>query len=423
MHGRKHTDPDVLIIGAGLAGLCCGLHLHKEGISFLILEASDGIGGRVRTDQHDGFLLDRGFQVIQTAYPEARRLLDYQALKLRPFHPGALVRFNGRFCPFYDIWRRPQRILESLRTPIGTLADKMRLGRLRLKTSASSLPAIFAQSEQTTIAYLRNLGFSESMIARFLRPFFSGVFLDRDLQATSRMFEFVFRMFGAADVALPAAGMQAIPDQIASRIPEKVVTTGFRVEAIRGQSVVPQSGKQLSAKAIVIATDGPEVERLLDAESQGPSKSVCCLYFSAEAAPLTEPVLILNGEGSGPVNNLCVPSQVSPSYSGTGRALISVTVLGAQDRDDGRLEGQVRAQLTGWFGPIVRHWQHLRTYRISHALPPPVPPSLSPYDQPVRVRRGLYVCGEYQSLSSIQWAMFSGRRAAEAVLEDMAAEP
>ena len=188
---------EVLIIGAGLAGLCCARTLYQAGISFLLLDASDGVGGRVRTDRLEGFQLDRGFQVLQTAYPEARRVLDYPALNLKPFDPGALVFFDGRLHRVVDPIRQPQQLLSTILSPVGTLADKLRLARLRWQVSQGSIEDLLHRPETSTLAALRNQGFSDSMIERFFRPFYSGVFFDRELTSSSRMFEFVFRMLAA----------------------------------------------------------------------------------------------------------------------------------------------------------------------------------------------------------------------------------
>ena len=412
------TDTDVLIIGAGLAGLSCARQLAANGLRFLILEASDGIGGRVRTDEVEGFLLDRGFQVLQTAYPEARRVLDYSALELRSFYPGALLRFNDRFHRFADPFRQPARLLSTLISPVGSFADKLRVARLRHRVCRGSIEELFRRPENSTMDALREEGLSDSMIERFFRPFFSGVFLDHELRASSRAFEFVFRMFALGDTALPSGGMGAIPEQLASRLPAGVIRCGERVVSLQDRQVGMASGETLRAGAVVVATEATEAERLLGKNQPVASMSTSNLYFAARKPPVEEPILVLNGEGYGLVTSLCVPSQVAPYYSSGGKSLISVTVVGNPDLSDYHLEAEVREQMEGWFGEGVEHWQHLKTYRIRHALPLQAPPVYDPEFQPVRVRPNIYICGEYGSLPSINWAMLSGRRAAEAIIED-----
>jgi len=410
---------EVIIVGAGLAGLCCARVIHQAGIPFLILEAADGVGGRVRTDRVEGFLLDRGFQVLQTAYPEARRVLDYQALKLRPFHPGALVYCDGRLHRVADPLRLPNHLLSTLFSPVGSLADKLRVARLRWHVTRGSLEDLFRRPETSTLTALKNQGFSASIIERFFRPFFSTVFFDPELAASSRMFEFVFRMLAEGDAALPAAGIGAIPAQLADSLPAGSIRTGAPVARVAEGGVVLASGENIPARVVVLATDGSETLRLLGREEPFPTVACTCLYFAAARPPLPEPLLVLDGENTGPVTNLAVISNVAPSYAPPGQALIQATVVGNPPLSDPDLEAGARAQLARWFGPEVKDWRLLRIYRILRALPDQRPPTPHPLEQPVRLSSWLFVCGEYQSLSSLQWAMVSGRRAGEAVVREL----
>lgn len=415
--------PDVIVVGAGLAGLACALRLHEAGAGVRVLEASDGVGGRVRTDVVDGFRLDRGFQVLLTAYPECRRVLDYAALDLRPFLPGALVRHAGRFHELSDPWRRPERAWRSLTAGVGTLADRLRMARFRGRVRRGSLDELFARPETSAAERLHDEGFSPGMIESFFHPFFGGVLLDRSLSASSRMLEFVFRMMAEGDVALPATGMQAIPEQMAGRLPEGTVRLGARVAEASAREVRLDSGETLAADAVVVATEGPEAARLAGLPAPG-SRPATCLYFAAEKAPLDEPILVLDGDGDGPVNNLCVPSRVAPSYAPAGAALVSASVVGgaASDAGDSALEGAVRRQLEGWFGPEVRGWRLLRTCHIRHAQPEQRPGTLEPVERPVRLESGLFVCGDHRDTASIHGAMASGRRTADALLRQSHSE-
>lgn len=412
------SEAEVVVVGAGLAGLSCARTLAQHGRSVLVLEAADAAGGRIRTDRLDGFRLDRGFQVLQTAYPEARRALDLAALDLRPFTPGALIRFGGRFHRIADPWRAPRAALATLRAPIGTLGDKWRLARLRRSVLAADIDALYARRERPTAEYLRERGFSAAMVERFLRPFFAGVFFDPALAVSSRAFEFYFRAFAAGDTALPAAGMGEIPAQLAAALPPGAIRCGAPVAALRDGGVTLASGEPIAARAVVIATDGVNAARLLGDASRPGRRATTCLYFAAETAPLAEPILALNAEGRGPVNSVVVPSLLSSAYAPAGRALIAANVLGTPPLDDALLERQVRAQLREWFGAAVDGWRHLRSYRIAAALPLQTPPLANPRHHEPRQRAGLYLCGEYRNAASIQWALYSGRRAAEAVIAD-----
>jgi len=410
------SDIDVIIVGGGLAGISCAVTLHKKGVWPLVLEASDDIGGRVRTDFVEGYLLDRGAQVLLTAYPEAQRMLDYSALDLRYYEPGALVRFGGSFHHVVDPWRRPLKIEKSIATPIGTFSDKLKTAFLRRRTLKGDLSDIYSRPETSTFGYLVKAGLSDSMIDRFFRPFLGSIFFDTRLDVSSRVFEFGFRMFSEGESALPAKGIGEIPKQLASRIPEECIRTDAHVASLNEKTVILESGESLTAKRLVIATGGHEAARLLGQKTTPEARGMVCMQFAAEASPLPEPLLVLNGDNRGPVCSLSVPSLLTSKIVPAGRELITVTVLGDPEEDDEELKQAVREQLVDWFGPIIREWQHLRTLRIPHALPLQIPPVEDPVRAPVRISRNLFICGEHRSTASFQWAMVSGRRAAEAVV-------
>ena len=408
------SNPEVTIIGGGLSGLCCARRLHEAGVSFQLLEASDDVGGRARTDEVNGFLLDRGFQVLLTAYPEARNVLDYDALNLASFTSGALVRYRGKFHRFVDPWRSPRHLLATAISPIGSLTDKLRVAQLRSRVCRGSLDKVFERPETRTIDALRQAGFSERIIELFFRPFLGGVFLDYELNTSSRMFEFIFRMFATGSAVVPAGGIGEIAHQIVNELPHENLRTRISVETLQGTTIRLTSGEILEAGTIVLACEAPVAAKLLGTTTPPSGRGVTCLYFAAERPPIEEPILVLNGDGTGPINNLCVPSQVTPTYAPAGQALVSVTVLGIPDGD---IEASVRKQLRDWFGPDAIAWRHLRTYRIPYALPSQAPPALSPVGKSAKRSDHLFVCGDYLDTASIQGAMVSGRRAAECVMQ------
>jgi phytoene dehydrogenase-like protein len=409
---------DILIIGAGLAGLACARHLSDAGVSFQVIEASDGIGGRVRTDQVEGFLLDRGFQVLLTAYPEAQRTLDYHALDLKKFTPGAFSWFAGRLNKLVDPWRTPGAWGEALRSDFGGFFDKLRILRLRSRLRDSAIDQIFQRPERSTKEALFAAGFSDEFIHRFFRPFLGGILLDGELKSSSRMFEFVFKMLSEGDTAVPARGMGAIPAQLASHLPADSIRLNAHAESLHENELILSGGESLRARAIVVAADGPSAAHLVG-EAEPASRSVSCFYYATDEPPIPHPMLVLNGDGAGPVNNFAVMSQIAPSYAPAGKSLVSVTVLGTQQLTDQQLSGFVIAQMKNWFGAIAGSWRHLRSYRIPHAQPQQYPGALEPPQRPVRVRPGIYVCGDHRDNASINGAMLSGRRAAEAVLADL----
>jgi phytoene dehydrogenase-like protein len=406
---------DVIVIGAGLAGLNCARELVRQGRSVRLLEAAATVGGRIGTELYQGYRLDRGFQVLQTAYPEARRALDFSALDLRAFVPGALIRYEGRFHRIADPWRQPLAALATLFSPVGTLADKWRMALLRRQVMAASIDQIYARPETTVAARLRELGFSDAIVERFFRPFLAGVFFDPALSVSSRAFEFCFRAFAAGDTAVPATGMGAIPAQLLAALPADTLRTGARVTGLSEGGVTLESGERLLAKAIVVATDGGATSRLLGNESVPGTRGTTCLYFAAEEPPIDEAILVLNATGQGPVSSLVVPSLLSRDYAQAGDSLIAINVIGIAAHADAVLEAAVRAQMREWFGAAVDGWRHLKTLRIPDALPLQIPPVENPRYHDPRRADWLYVCGEYCNAPTINWALYSGRRAAEQI--------
>ncbi len=407
-------NADVIIIGAGLSGLACALALRQRGVEPLILEASDGIGGRVRTDRRDGFLLDRGFQVLQTWYPEARRVLNYEALDLRPFEPGALVRRDGRFHRVSDVWRRPARLPEMLFSPVGTAGDKLRMLALRRRALQGDLETLYAREETDTLSMLRGMGFSRRMIDSFFKPFFAGVFFEPDLQISSRAFDFVFRAFALGDTALPARGMAEIPTQLAARLPRESIRLTARVRQLLDGQVVLASGERLRARAVVIATEGRSAARLLGRPELPATRGTTCFYFAADRAPVSGRELVLNSEGRGLINSLLVPSNLSDAYAPAGLHLVAVNLFGA-GRDPTELEPPLRRELSDWFGNWALGWERLAVYRLPEALPNQSPPVSYPGDRDGRIGQRLWVCGELDAAPSIQWALYSGGRAGATV--------
>jgi glycine/D-amino acid oxidase-like deaminating enzyme len=409
-------DSDVIVIGAGLSGLACALRLQQAGVNAKVIEAAEQVGGRIATDERDGFLLDRGFQVLQTWYPEARHMLDYEALDLRPFYPGALVRVGDAFHRVSDIWRHPERLPEMLLSPIGSIGDKLRLLALRRRALKGGIHDLYARPETTALELLRELGFSRRMQERFFKPFFAGVFFEPQLNVSSRAFEFVFRAFALGDTALPARGMTQIPIQLAERLVPDSIACGHRAQRLLDGQVVLESGEHLRARAIVVATDGDAAARLLGTQPK-PTRGTTCLYFAAPRAPFQGRYLVLNGNGSGIVNSLLCPSNLSSAYAPPNQALIAVNVFGA-DADADVVEGAVRTELRAWHGDEVEGWHRLAVYRLPAALPAQQPPVEAPA-RPLEIRDGLWVSGEYAAPPSIHWALASGNATAAALIDKL----
>lgn len=417
---------DVIIVGAGLAGLACAKAVHERGKSFILLEAEEQPGGRVRTDNEQGFLLDRGFQVLQTAYPEAQNALDYNQLDLRPYPAGVLIRANGRFHTIADPRRHPGQFLATATSAIGSFKDRYLVLKLANAVRNLSLPAIFQENEQPTIDFLEQWGFSQLFIQQFFQPFFAGACLDPEIRASSRVLKYIMRMFASGDAAVPAKGMGQIAGQLAAALPDEHIRYVSRVAHITNGSVTLQYGTTLHARMIVLATPLPVIQELLQLPEQAqiltphrPPMGESCFYFNAGVwrPPSKLPFLVLNGDGEGPINNLAFPSLVSPNYAPNDETLVAAVCLHGSPSLG--LEGEVRAQLVSWFGAEAQHWELLRAMHIPYGLPNQEPPTANPYQLPISYNTRIRICGEYQSLPSIQWALLSGRRTGEIICDEL----
>ena len=305
----------VLIVGAGMAGLACARTLQDAGVPFVLFDSDEEVGGRVRTDEVDGYRLDRGFQVLLTAYPEAQKFLDYEALDLKACYPGSRVWFGDRFHRVADPFRHPIDGLLSLGNPIGALLDKIRVGMMRTGLrSTKSMP-----DDLSTLDALVKLGFGPSMIDRFWKPFMRGVFLENELSTTVRKFEETFRLFAQGDTVLPRLGIGELPRQMAGKLPKDSLALGTEITKAETRAIESADGKRFEGKAVVLATDIDPANRLLGIEDKpGQWNAVDCLYFSLpeDQLPTSETILHLDGTGQGPVNNLtfvstlcdCAPS-------------------------------------------------------------------------------------------------------------------
>ncbi len=404
---------DVVVVGGGLAGLVCARDLADAGVESRVVEASDGLGGRVRTDPVDGYLLDRGFQILLTAYPQVRTRLDLDDLGLARFQPGADVHLGDRFHRVGDPLRRPGDLLATLTAPVGTVADKVRVARLVADVRTHPVAELLRRPDRTTADRLAAAGFTDRMVESFWRPLFAGIQLDPQLEVSARRFDVILRMLAMGDTGVPRLGMGAIPAQVAAGLPDGWVELGAEVTAVDGTGVDLADGRRVDARAVVVATDGPVAHRLLGSRVADPgSRAAACCWFSSSAPPRDGAVLMLDGAASGPAANVVVMSQVSPSYAPPGRSLIAAAVPGPAALAPG-LTDRVRTQLARWFGSTTAEWDHLRTDVIPHGQPAQAPP-FHPKRR-VALGEGVFVCGDHRDTASLQGAMFSGERTATAV--------
>lgn len=417
----------ILIVGAGVAGLCCARDLLRNGYSVTLLEASDAVGGRVRSDEREGFVLDHGFQVLFDAYPAARRQLDLAALDLRYFDPGAIVCREGWRQVLSDPLRDPGSALGSVFSTVVSPLDKLLTLALAFEMRAKSIDEVLAGEDAATIDFLRQRGFSRAAIDNFFRPFYGGIFLDRSLETSAKCFKFDFKMLSDGGTCVPARGMGRISEQLATDlVAADCIRLGKRVSDLlsdgdRVLGVRLANGTTLAADAVVLATPAPEAARLSGLPLPLDHVQTVTLYFRGDEPFYHGRKILLNAEPDAFVNNAQLMSNVAPEYAPAGQHLLSASVLGMPPLDDEELFARALADLRRMFAgdtPALRalaSYQPLAIYRIAYAQFAQ-PPGLHPNLPANRSRRpGLYFAAEFTEASSINAAMISGEKCAAAI--------
>jgi phytoene dehydrogenase-like protein len=421
---------DAVVVGGGLAGLVAARRLADAGIDVTLFERESTCGGRVRSDHDDGFVMDRGFQVVFPSYPAVSRELDVGALSLRRFAPGATLVRPGKRTTLADPLRDPSALAPTLLNRDVSLGDKVRILRLRYDLANTSLTELQALDSMSIRAYLDSRGFSDRFLDRFAAPFYGGITLDRSLSTSAYIFGYTFKMLSASRAAVPAGGMGAITDQLAQSACDAGVRieTETMVDAVKPQGtttdadvVVETDSETIDADGAVVATDPPTARKLTGVDSV-PTKARGCVtqYFSL---PQTQDIegserLLLNVADARP-NQVAVFSPVAPEYAPDGLQLLSATFLGEQSETDAELAEEVRGALDSWFPENqFGDLELLRTDRIPFAQLDQPPgftdglPSVDAPDGPV------YLAGEFTRWSSIQGALASGRDAVQAMRRD-----
>ncbi len=411
---------DAVIVGAGLSGLAAARQLSIHGAQVCVVEATDGVGGRVRSDRLDGFILDRGFQLYNPAYPEAARVLDHEALDLRPLVRGMdLVRSTRRGRKVVKLGdpRSPSNWhLSALSRGVGTIAGKAAFATYALKASRLRGRQFDERPDEPAQVALARAGIDATMIDEVLKPFLTGVFLEPHLMTSRRFMDAVLASFVTGTPSLPAQGMQAIPDQLHHALPEGVVHLGRPARGVRADHVDTDDGR-LDARVVIVATDAPTAADLLPgSDIRTAGNSVTTWYHAVADADLGSPlaggrsVLTLDAHPRGPVINSVPLNYAVPTYAPAGTTLVSSSTLGVH----GATEAEVREHLTHLYGMSTSRWELLARYDILYALPSMRPPLTIASRQP---DHPVILAGDHTATASIQGAMVSGRKAADRALD------
>ena len=401
------------IIGAGISGLIAAKVLEDHGYFPIVIEASDRVGGRVKTDVVDGYQLDYGFQVLLTAYPAAQKYLNFKALELQKFVPGAAIFKSRKQIILGDPLRDLSLLFPTLFSGIGNFSDKLKILKLNNRLKAKTLADIFSEKEQSTLAYLQALGFSSDMIDQFFKPFFSGIYLESELETSSRMFEFVYKMFGEGYAALPKSGIEAIPKQLAENLNNTTFTFNSPVASVKDQEITLKNGDKLQTDFTIVAA---EASGLIQNLSNQASKWKSCdtLYFETKDRIIAKPLIGLIPAADALINNIFYHTSLATGQTSKNQ-LLSVTVVKNHKLSQEALVNQVISELQQHCG--IASCNFLKRYSIPMALPRLVNLQYEMLPSETRLTTTIFLAGDTQLNGSLNAAMISGERAALGVIE------
>ena len=408
----KQKSPSIHIIGGGISGLIAAWVLEEHGLSATIIEATDRLGGRVKTDVVDGYNLDHGFQVLLTAYPAAKKYLDFDALALQEFLPGSAIFKNGKQKIIGDPLRNLSLLIPTLFSEIGTVNDKLKILALNRRLKKKSIQNIFAEKEQTTLAYLENIGFSETIITDFFIPFFSGIFLENKLETSSRMFEFVYKMFGEGNAALPKDGIQAIPKQLFEKLKSTTIIFNTKVKSVENGSIILESGEIIKSNFTIIATQASGLVSNLKNQATL-WKSCDTLYFEVTKREIRKPLIGLIAAPNALINNIFYHTSLQTSATAT-KELLSVTVIDRQNLTNKQLVTGVQKELKELCN--IDSCTFIKQYNIPMALPNLQDIQYEMLPSETRLTETIFLAGDTQLNGSLNAAMIAGERAALEVI-------
>ncbi|PHQ30144.1 NAD(P)/FAD-dependent oxidoreductase [Leeuwenhoekiella nanhaiensis] len=411
---KSTKDKSIFIVGAGVSGLVAARVLENHGYSPVVIEASDRVGGRVKTDIVEGYQLDHGFQVMLDAYPKAQEYLNYDKLDLQKLIPGAILFNNGKRKVLGDPTRELSMALPTMLSSVGSFADKLKVLKLNIKLRKKSLDAIFTSEEKSTLQYLKDYGFSEGMINGFFKPFFTGIYLEDQLQTSSRMFEFVFKMFGEGAAVIPRGGIEAIPNQLQNRLTQTDFRFNTRVKQVTPDAVILEDGSTLESLGTIIATEAGNLVSNLN-QQQLPWKSVDNLYFEVKGSPVyNKPIIGLFNAQNTLVNNILYVTNIAADREGR-YGLLSVSVVKEHEYSEEKLVERVQEELAKH--AKIKNTRFLKRYQIKKALPQLNNLRYEMTPSETQLINGIFLAGDQQLNGSLNAAMMAGERAALGLIQ------
>jgi protoporphyrinogen oxidase len=406
-----NTNKKITIIGAGISGLITAIELEKLGFNQTIIEASDRVGGRVKTDVVDGLQLDHGFQVLLEAYPQAKKYLNYKTLELQKLIPGAVIYKKGKLTLIGDPLRDFSLLLPTLVADVGSIKDKLSIFKLNLAMKNKSLVAIFDSEQVSTVQYLKAKGFSDRIIQNFFKPFFSGIFLETDLRTSSAMFEFTYKMFGEGLAVIPKEGIQAIPNQLKSQLTKTVFKFNTKVKTVEEGRIVLEDDSVITSDIIIIAADASKILGLAKPIAW---KACDNLYFEVEQNILKKPIIGLVADPEALINNIFYTTSITNNNTSKAQVL-SVTIVKNHNLDEADLINQVETELKSNCGIITKRF--IKRYTIKKALPDLEHVDYSGNDAKFKFSDSIYLAGDTQLNGSLNAAMTSGETVAKLIAE------
>ncbi|PQV48343.1 protoporphyrinogen oxidase [Jejuia pallidilutea] len=404
-------DKKIVIVGAGVSGLIAAQQLEKYGYSPVIYEADKRVGGRVQSDEVEGYVLDRGFQVLLSAYPMAKQYLDYKTLNIKSFVSGSYIFKNGEQLCIGDPLRDISLLWPTIFSKVGLFSDKLKVFKLRQILKKKTIDAIFKDEEVTTLQYLQRFGFSEAIINSFFKPFFTGIFLETELRTSSRMFEFIFKMFGEGEAVIPKKGIQEIPNQLLSKLKQTDVKYQQEVETIKEHTLVFKDASKVTFDYCIVATEASGIIPNM-ANAVNGWKSTQTLYFEVDASMVFKKHMIGLLAAT---DDVLVNSISFPHTKNTPNKLLSVSVVKQHSFNEFELIKRIAEELKSYFNITII--KHLKTYNIKKALPNLDTVAYSVYPSETQLTNSIYLAGDTLLNGSLNAAMVSGELAAKAIHE------